>query len=220
MTVQRRVAGELAALALLTPLFLVLVPERSVWVNAGLALFAGSLVLGTARDTRERVWSPPAGPRAARLRHSTRHMLWGTVALSALFAAAGVLIAYDSDRHWGEALGRLGRPTMLLALPAFIPWALLQQMLFQFYLLGRLGALLPRAQPVRLSALNGLLFGAVHVPEWDVALLTMAGGAVWSWYYHRDRCLVPVAASHAVLGTAYFYWVRGEDLARRWLGLP
>jgi hypothetical protein len=40
---------------------------------------------------------------------------------------------------------------------------------------------------------------------------------VWSWYYLRDRQLLPIAFSHAVLGTTYFYWVRGQDLIREWL---
>jgi membrane protease YdiL (CAAX protease family) len=219
MTVRRRVACELAALALLTPLFLALVPERSIWLNLGLALLAGGLVLGLARDTRERVWTPPVGRAADRFRHSTRHMLYGTLGVCALFAAAGALIAYDLGGDGDAVLERLARPSMLLALAAFVPWALLQQMLFQFYLLGRLRALLPGAPPAGLAGLNGLLFGAVHLPDWDVALLTIVGGSVWSWYYQRDRCLVPIAISHATLGTAYFYWVRGQDLVGQWLAV-
>ncbi len=219
MTVRRRVACELTALALLTPLFLVLLPERSIWLNLGLALLAGGLVLGAARDTRERVWTPPVGRAADRLRHSTRHVLYGTLSVCALFAAAGAFIAYDLGGDRGAVIARLARPSMLLALVAFVPWALLQQMLFQFYLLGRLRALLPEIHPAGLAGLNGLLFGAVHLPDWDVALLTIVGGSVWSWYYQRDRCLVPIAVSHAMLGTAYFYWVRGEDLVRQWLAV-
>ena len=47
--------------------------------------------------------------------------------------------------------------------------------------------------------------------------VTTVGGAAWAWFYLRDRLLAPLALSHALLGPAYFYWVRGEDLAGRWL---
>jgi hypothetical protein len=43
-------------------------------------------------------------------------------------------------------------------------------------------------------------------------------GVVWSSFYLRDRFLPPIALSHAVLGTTYFYWVRGQDLLRGWMG--
>jgi membrane protease YdiL (CAAX protease family) len=75
---------------------------------------------------------------------------------------------------------------------------------------------MPAAPPPALAVVNGLLFGAVHLPEVEVTVLTMVGGAVWSWYYLRDRCLGPIAFSHAVLGTAYYYWIRGDDLVLRW----
>lgn len=118
-------------------------------------------------------------------------------------------------------IGRIGpallTPTCLLAFALFVPWALLQQALFQFYLLGRLRALLPGVPRLVVAALDGLLFGAVHLPQWDVTLVTAAAGSAWSAYYLRDRRLIPLALSHAALGTSYFYWIRGEDLALRWL---
>ena len=67
-----------------------------------------------------------------------------------------------------------------------------------------------------LAAMNGVLFGAVHLPDVELTVLTSVGGAVWSWYYLRDRCLAPIAVSHAVLGTTYYYWIRGDDLLLRW----
>jgi membrane protease YdiL (CAAX protease family) len=65
--------------------------------------------------------------------------------------------------------------------------------------------------------MNGVLFGAVHLPDVELTVLTSVGGAVWSWYYLRDRCLAPIAVSHAVLGTTYYYWIRGDDLLLRWI---
>jgi membrane protease YdiL (CAAX protease family) len=73
---------------------------------------------------------------------------------------------------------------------------------------------------VVVAGVNGVLFGAVHLPEWDLTLVTVVAGSVWSWYYLRDRYLAPIALSHAVLGTTYFYWVRGRDLVQGWLGTP
>ncbi len=193
-------------MALGATLFLVLVPERPISVDLGLAFLAAGLVALTARDTRERVWGTPFEPRADRFRHSTRHLLIGSAGVMLLFAAWPLW-------HGGPLL----TPTLLVTLALFVPWALLQQALFQFYLLGRLRALLAGMPRFVVAALNGVLFSAVHLPEWDLALVTLVAGSVWSWYYLHDRCLVPIGLSHAALGAAYFYWVRGEDLVRRWL---
>lgn len=203
---RRKVALELAALAVLTSSFLLVVPQRPVWVDAGLAVVAVLLVAATARTTREQIWPPPAATRHERLRHSSRHLLIGTSAVALLFGIIG--------RWTGQAMFT---PTMVAALVPFTLWAALQQLLFQFYLLGRLRALVPTSSALALAAINGLLFGAVHLPDVELTVLTSAGGAVWSWYYLRDRCLAPIAISHAALGTTYYYWIRGEDLLLRWL---
>lgn len=201
-------------LAILAALYLVLLPRRPFWLDIGLALLALGLVGVTARETRERFWGVPLEPAAARLRHSAFHVLGGTAAVAILFA--GWRVATGPTE--AGILGDLFRPTLLAALVLFLPWAAAQQTLFQFYLLGRVRALLPGAPPAALAALNGLLFGLVHVPEWDVTLVTVAGGAVWSWYYLRDRWLSPLVLSHAGLGATYFHWIRGRDLGLDWLG--
>ena len=206
--VRRRVALELGILAVLTSMFLVLVPRRPVWVEAGLALFAVALVAATARRTRDEIWELPATGHRERLRHAWGHLLIGTLGVALLFAIIG---------RWSGLAGPLFTATMLAALIPYTLWAALQQLLFQFYLLGRLRALLPELPPFAVAAINGLLFGAVHLPDAAATLLTSVGGAVWSWYYLRDRRLAPIVISHAVLGTTYYYWIRGEDLLLRWL---
>ena len=206
---RRRVALELAALAGLTPVYLLALPHRPIWLDAGLGLAAVVAVAATARHTREQIWGPPAATGRNRLRHSARDMLVGTSAVALLFAIAGSSIGRP---------GPLFKATMLGALVLFTPWAALQQVLFQFYLLGRLRALLPASPPLALAVTNGVLFGAVHLPDVELTALSSLGGAVWSWYYLRDRCLAPIALSHAVLGTTFYYWIRGEDLLLRWLG--
>jgi membrane protease YdiL (CAAX protease family) len=207
MSIRGRVSVELAVLALGTLLFLTVLPRRPVVLDVALALFALSLVATTARDTRERVWGSPAAPFGERARHSTRRVLIATAVVLPLFGAWRVISG-----------GQLITPTFALALIVFVPWAYLQQALFQFYLLGRVRALLAGTPPGAVAVANGLLFGLVHLPHWDVAAVTVVAGTVWSWYYLRDRYLTPIALSHAVLGTTYFYWVRGEDLVRRWIG--
>jgi membrane protease YdiL (CAAX protease family) len=199
---------------MLTALYLTLLPTRPMGLDVGLAVLALAGVGLTARETRERFWGRPSAPAAARLRHSAFHILGGSAAVALLFA--GWRMAVGSAE--AGVLGDLFRPTLLAALVLFLPWAAAQQTLFQFYLLGRLRALWPGAPPAALAALNGLFFGLVHVPEWDLALATVAAGAVWSWYYLHDRSLSPLVLSHAGLGATYFHWVRGRDLGLQWLG--
>jgi membrane protease YdiL (CAAX protease family) len=201
------VAFELATIAVLTSVYLVVVSERPVWIDAGLGLVAVVFVAATARKTREEIWTPLATEQRERLRRSSRHMLVGTSGVALLFAIIG---------RWTGRAEPLFTATMLAALVPFTLWATLQQVLFQFYLLGRLRILIPAAPPFALAAVNGLLFGAVHLPDVELTVLTSVGGAVWSWYYLRDRCLGPIAISHAVLGTTYYYWTRGDDLVLRW----
>jgi hypothetical protein len=45
-----------------------------------------------------------------------------------------------------------------------------------------------------------------------VTVVTIIGGMFWSYSYHRDRYVLPIAVSHAVLGTTFYYWVLGKDL--------
>jgi hypothetical protein len=217
MTIRRRVGLELVLLAIATALFLALVPERSLAVDLGLALLSVGLVSISARDTRERVWGPPGAPRAVRVRRASLRMTFATLAAVLFFAVYGASPVLRPTGDWGEVARYLFRPTLLAALVLFVPWAVLQQTLFQFYLLGRLHALAPGAPPAVIAAANGLLFGLVHLPDWEVTALTVLGGWVWSSSYLRDRCLLPIALSHATLGTAYFYWVRDIDLALSWL---
>jgi len=140
VSLRRRVALELATLAVLTAVYLLVVPHRPIWLDAGLGLVAVVAVAATARYTREQIWAPPATERNDRLHHSTCHMLVGTSAVALLFAIVG---------SWTGRPGSLFKATMLGALVFFAPWAALQQMLFQFYLLGRLRALSPASPASR-----------------------------------------------------------------------
>ena len=88
MTIRRRVAVELATLAVLASTFLTLLPERPVWVDALLGLVAVTLVVATARTTREQIWAP-ATARRDPVRHAWRDLLIGTLGVALLFAIIG-----------------------------------------------------------------------------------------------------------------------------------
>jgi membrane protease YdiL (CAAX protease family) len=201
---RRRAALELGSLVVLSALFLTLVPRRPLCLDMALALGALGLVGLSARETRERFWGGPALAWHRRFRRSMGVML--ALSLPAVLAFA----VYGSrGRTFPDALQLLFHPAVAGTFVVFVPWALVQQTLFQFYLLGRLRQLLAVRAAIVLA---GLGYGAVHLPDGELALLTSAAGIVWSWAYERDRVLLPLALSHALLGTTYFAWVHGRTI--------
>jgi hypothetical protein len=198
----------LILLAILSIAYLALMPRQGLAVDAMFALLGLGVVGMTAKDTRERVWGPPAEPVLARLRHCAREMVLFTVPGVLFFGGYGAVSAYLAEGQWGDLISRLFQGSLLVTLVIYIPWAWVQQTLFQFYLLGRLRALCPGTSPLLLSSMNAILFGAVHLPAWDVTLVAMVGGVVWSSSYDRHRSLPPLALSHGILGATYFSWVR------------
>ncbi|MCZ6576872.1 MAG: CPBP family intramembrane metalloprotease [Gammaproteobacteria bacterium] len=202
-SLRKRVTLELATLVLLTPVFLYFAP-RGMGLYSGVALLFLAYVALTAKYTRDRIWGPPAAPRADRLRSSMLTLSALTIPAVAVFFAWGM---WEGNQ---VALGNLA-----LAMGLYLPWALLQQTIFQFYFLGRLRVLLPLS-PVVLAAVNGIAFGLVHLPYVPLMLLAMVAGVFWSYSYLRDRVVLPIAISHALLGTTFYYAVVGRDLLGDW----
>jgi hypothetical protein len=132
-----------------------------------------------------------------------------------IFLLIGVAIGYQGA-DWPGAKARILHPYLPTAVLLYLPWALLQQTLFQFYLLGRVCMLCPSLHPLAQSLLNGLIFGLVHTTDIRIALVATLGGTLWSVLYLRYRRLWPLAVSHALIGTTFYYWVYGSDLASRW----
>lgn len=197
---RRRIALELAALTIGTPLFLLYGPRDSALYVTLAALF-GCFIALTARETRQRIWGDPVESKAVRMCRSV-------FTLTVLTAPTAILFF-----GWSVAQGRhVAYGNMLLALGLYFLWAGLQQAIFQFYLHGRLRALLPSVAPSLLWTINGLAYGLVHFPKYELMALTGVAGVIWSYSYRRDRLLLPIAASHAVLGTGYYYWVVGDDM--------
>jgi hypothetical protein len=118
--------------------------------------------------------------------------------------AASALLAYG----WWQ--GRtLWRKQMLVSLPFYVAWGLVQQCIFQGILNRRLQEVIESKWLVVL--LVGLIFSAVHVPRWWLVALTAIIGPVWAAIYCCIPNLYALAFSHAVLGGLAFYCVGGED---------
>jgi membrane protease YdiL (CAAX protease family) len=207
MDLRQRAALELALLAVAAALFLVLVPVRPVLIDLGLATLGLAFIALGRQETRRSVWCD--APLGSVRRRADRVLAAATLAVLLLMAAAGFFLGRETDARFAAAF--------LATVALFAPWAWLQQAMFQFYLLGRLRLLLRDVGDVAIAGVNGVLFAAVHAPQWDLVIVTGPAGWLWSYYYLRARRLVPIALSHAALGTAYFYSLRGEDLLRRWL---
>jgi len=212
-----RVAAELAILAVLTALFLYWAPRNTV-LYVGMALIGFALIGFNAKETRDRIWGPPASPEFDRVRRCAVNMLILTVPPVIVFLIFG-LVARHYKLWWlADEASPMFSLHFFIAVALYLPWAMLQQTLFQFYLLGRLRVLLPFAPPLMLSVINGFAYGLVHLPEIPVTAVTIIGGIFWSYSYHTDRYVVPIAVSHAVLGSTFYYWVYGRDLIAELVG--
>jgi len=219
MTVRAKVVVELGVIAVLTACFLLLFPRRNPALDVALAGFALLCLAISARYTRKVVWAASPSPVAEpRFKRCLITILWITVPAALLFLAIGGIVAYHHG-GWPAVARRVLNWRILAAFGCYLPWALMQQTLLQFYLLGRLLVLFPQRLLVVPMMLTGACFGLVHLPDVWTAMVTVASGAVWSFLYYRYRLLVPLAFSHAALGSAFYYGLFGHDLAAEWQAL-
>lgn len=207
------VAIELSVIAIAALTFVATFQVRPSYVDFVLAAVAvGLIVASTARSRR--FWgavraAPLERSPLARSALDTAAFTGAALLVLATLAAFGIGSAADAA-PWYR---RLVSTHFFIAMLLYFPWALLQQFIFQFYLFGRL------LQLVRLPlgiALTAAAFASVHYPRWPVMSVTLIAGAFWALTYYRHRRLLPLAASHAVLGAALHYWVFGNDLLEGW----
>jgi len=216
MPQRRRAAIELLILGLLASGFLALFPRRPISVDLVLAVLASVLVLLNAGYTRTHIWGLlPRQVEGTDWRPGVFVTMTLTVLVVLVFSLIGVAVGYQGA-DWPGAKARILHPYLPTAVLLYVPWALIQQILFQFYLLGRVCTLCPSLHPLAQSLLNGLVFGVVHTTDIWILLLAALGGTLWSFLYLRYRRLWPLVVSHALIGTTFYYWVYGYDLASRW----
>ncbi len=214
MKLRNKIALELGILGLLTVTLLLAFPRRAPWVDFGLAAFALLLIGATASYTQKVVWaSVPTQPPDDRQRRAWVWTLLFTGAVVVLFLAVGAAVGFRKS-GWAGVSARLLNPGMLWALAFYVPWALAQQTLFQSYLLGRLAVLCP-GRPALAVVVTGIAYSLVHLPDCATTAVTAAAGVVWSLLYFR-YLLLPLALSHAVLGSTFYYWVCGQNPAAGW----
>ncbi|MBB5208603.1 CPBP family glutamic-type intramembrane protease [Chiayiivirga flava] len=102
-------------------------------------------------------------------------------------------------------------------------WAVLQQWLLLRTLAPRTRRLFADPLPAALAA--GALFALLHLPNFGLMLATFAGGSAWAWLGYRHRALLPLAASHAVLGLLLVghlppWLLRSAEVGGRYLMAP
>lgn len=210
---KRRIVWELVCLIIATFLYFILI-DRSFVINVSAALFGLLMLALNVRFTHNVVWAqyPLDMSKAERLHGCVMLLLPVVLSALGLCLVVGMILGY-ADNGWPTVWARLGNWHIFIAVGIYLPWALVQQSLCQFYLHGRLRILLP---PVVAVTCTGIAFGLVHVPDIFVMLITTGLGIFWTVLYARFRVLIPLAVSHAMLGAAFFYWVYGRDLALKW----
>jgi Type II CAAX prenyl endopeptidase Rce1-like len=80
--------------------------------------------------------------------------------------------------------------------------------------------LIPSKSPLPAIALTGIGYALVHLPDWGITVVSLLAGIFWSSLYYAFRVLSPLALSHAILGSTFYYWIYGEDLFGAWISGP
>ena len=208
----RSVVLELCAIAAAALVFVATFQVRPPYLDFVLAAAAVALIVLSAARSR-RLWELQRSVDPTGARGAWKAALVFTGAALVVLAGAASLVTRAAGT---PVLERFGNWHILVVAALYFPWALLQQYIFMFYWFGRWLRLVPVPVAVALTA---VAFAAVHFPRWPVMAVTLVAGSVWALIYYRWRSIVPLAVSHALLGTALHYWVFGNDLLERWIPL-
>ncbi len=211
----RQVWLELLLIGLFTAVYLLAFRDRPRYLDGVLGL-AAVVLIGAAYGRTRRLWrAQPAPAEPYRRRFEATAIRAGafTLAGALLFFAVGAGLGYEHG-GWQGAAARVLNPHYLPAVGLYLLWGLAQQFVFEVYLLGRLSYILP---PRAAVALMALIFSAVHYPRFVVMAAVFVAALVWGSLYRRYRVLLPLAASHAILGASLHYWIFGRDLLAQWL---
>ncbi len=210
-----QVCLELLLIGLFTAVYLLAFRDRPRYLDGVLGV-AAIVLIGAAYGRTRRLWAaqPAArGPYAERLGAASLRAGAFTLAGALLFFAIGARLGYEHG-GWPGAADRVLNVHYLPALALYVVWGLVQQFVFEVYLLGRLMYILPPRAAIVLTALT---FSAVHYPRFVVMAAVLVAALVWASLYRRYRVLLPLAVSHAILGASLHYWIFGRDLLAQWL---
>jgi hypothetical protein len=121
----------------------------------------------------------------------------------------GILAAFVmSTSLAGFFLGAYNRPDPRLTEPwrffAYFAFCLVQQVALNSYLTNRL--LYSLEDPRWTAPLAGVIFAGLHWPNPVLVPLTFIGGTAMSWFFSRERNIIPLTVGQALLGTLV-WWV-------------
>lgn len=122
--------------------------------------------------------------------------------------AAGLIVAWAIHRD-----NSLVRPELLILLPLYPLWGLVQQFIFQGILHRALLVMIP-SRSVALTV-NSVAFASVHVADWPVVALTFVAGFCWSWFYQRWPNIWVLGVSHGVLAGLTYPLLLSENPLER-----
>jgi hypothetical protein len=163
-------------------------PLRDPALSRGAALVLPLLLLASHlrhRDPLSRI-----GLRLDTLRPCLREssLLFGPVVLA--LVAYG--LAFGPAKSWSG---------FLRSCAGYPFWGLFQQWAFQSFCHQRL--LEATGRPRAAAVATALLFGLAHVPNVELTLACLAGGAAFSWLFHRHRNLLPLALWHGIVASGF-----------------
>jgi uncharacterized protein len=123
-----------------------------------------------------------------------------------------ILLAY------GQVMHRLALPqTFWLVLALYPLWGLAQQFALQALITTNLRKSVP-VLPRRVLV-AAFIFSAAHFPNYQLMVLTLVAGLVFTWIYERHRNLWAVGIVHGILGALAYYLVLGHDPGAEIIGL-
>lgn len=138
------------------------------------------------------------------------------VLLAPILLLAGVANALDDD---GFRMRRID-PHDSWRYPL---WALVQQLILMRCIAPRAHLIMGSHSGAALA--TGALFGLLHLPNFGLMVTTFVAGSGWAWLAFRHRALLPLAASHAVLGLTLLllapsWLLRSAEIGARYLMTP
>ncbi len=143
---------------------------------------------------------------------SGRRIGFGWKSFREAFPAVGPWIAVIAGTAiaTGFALGTVRRASLgqaLLSAVAYVLWGLFQQYLLNGYFVNRLLEFEGESRGGAVAGLAAVLFSLVHLPNWFLMVVTLAGGYVCARLYLRYRSLYVLALAHGIVACALFFVV-------------